>query len=432
MVYVDAGSKQNIRHSVDVLAAEGRQSRQVPVRRQFTEVSSSSSSSPRMSSDDSMDGGRGGRLLDLDGEGDMQSEDDYFESSSQSSGSSLTGAPGIHRGLGKIFSLDPNSMNEAGGKLRHLLFPLGKNDPLGGKMVFQLNAEELHRQELGGVVVYDSFARIIGNSHLINYYEANPPKKGEINRLFDRPEIARADKLFYKEPRERDFQNDFDKFLFKHLPKFAPQREFNLQGGSSHGGTFGGQPQHTYTINVPQQENILIFDSRFENANLRRAIKVNNVEYNLWLENDVNTKGHTQWFYFKVIHQHPKCKLYHRDLFLIGQKIQFNILNLAKPQSLYQLGMKPCIYSKKHNKLYGKEWFRGGDDVKYFQNEIPRKSNFHGNGNNQFLYNNNGAGEGLEYYFTLSFIYEFAEDEDEVWFAQAIPYSYGDLQKDLI
>ena len=71
MVYVDAGSKQNIRHSVDVLAAEGRQSRQVPVRRQFTEVSSSSSSSPRMSSDDSMDGGRGGRLLDLDGEGDM-------------------------------------------------------------------------------------------------------------------------------------------------------------------------------------------------------------------------------------------------------------------------------------------------------------------------------------------------------------------------
>ena len=92
-------------------------------------------------------------------------------------------------------------------------------------------------------------------------------------------------------------------------------------------------------------------------------------------------------------------------------------MNLAKPQSLYQLGMKPCIYSKKHNKLYGKEWFRGGDDVKYFQNEIPRKSNFHGNGNNQFLYNNNGAGEGLEYYFTLSFIYEFAEDEDEVWFA---------------
>jgi hypothetical protein len=55
---------------------------------------------------------------------------------------------------------------------------------------------------------------------------------------------------------------------------------------------------------------MLIFDSRFENANLRRAIKVNNVEYNLWLENDVNTKGHTQWFYFKVIHRYPKSKPY--------------------------------------------------------------------------------------------------------------------------
>lgn len=55
---------------------------------------------------------------------------------------------------------------------------------------------------------------------------------------------------------------------------------------------------------------MLIFDSRFENANLRRAIKVNNVEYNLWLENDVNTKGHTQWFYFKVIHRYPKSKCF--------------------------------------------------------------------------------------------------------------------------
>jgi len=26
---------------------------------------------------------------------------------------------------------------------------------------------------------------------------------------------------------------------------------------------------------------------------LRKAVKVNNVEYNLWLDNDLNTKGHT-------------------------------------------------------------------------------------------------------------------------------------------
>jgi hypothetical protein len=48
------------------------------------------------------------------------------------------------------------------------------------------------------------------------------------------------------------------------------------------------------------------------------------------------------------------------------------------------------------------------------------------------LINNNGAGEGLEYYFTLTFEYEFEEDEDEVYFAQAVPFTYTDLHKDLV
>lgn len=113
------------------------------------------------------------------------------------------------------------------------------------------------------------------------------------------------------------------------------------------------------------------------------------------------------------------------------QRIQFNILNLAKPQSLYSLGMLPCIYSKKHYRETGKEWFRGGEDVKYFQNDIPRKTGNAGVGNNVILMNNNGAGEGLEFYFTLTFSYEFEEDEDEVYFAQAVPYTYSDLTKDL-
>lgn len=39
--------------------------------------------------------------------------------------------------------------------------------------------------------------------------------------------------------------------------------------------------------------NMLIFDSNFESGNLMKASKLNNVEYNLWLENDFNTKGHT-------------------------------------------------------------------------------------------------------------------------------------------
>jgi hypothetical protein len=77
------------------------------------------------------------------------------------------------------------------------------------------------------VVVYDSFARIIGNQHLTQYYEKNPPKRTDFTLLFSAEEQAYTDKLFWKEPRERDFNTDFDKFLFKNLPKFAPQREYS-------------------------------------------------------------------------------------------------------------------------------------------------------------------------------------------------------------
>jgi hypothetical protein len=55
------------------------------------------------------------------------------------------------------------------------------------------------------------------------------------------------------------------------------------------------------------------------------------------------------------------------------------------------------------------------------------------NNNNAFLYNNNGAGEGVESYFTLSFKYEFTpNEEDELWFAHAVPSSYTQMQESLL
>ena len=54
------------------------------------------------------------------------------------------------------------------------------------------------------------------------------------------------------------------------------------------------------------------------------------------------------------------------------------------------------------------------------------------NNNNAFLYNNNGAGEGVDTYFTLSFKYEFLSGEDdELWFAHAIPSTYTEMQEGL-
>ena len=54
-----------------------------------------------------------------------------------------------------------------------------------------------------------------------------------------------------------------------------------------------------YTRKGPD-DNTLIFESRFEQGNLAAATKVNDNEYYLLLQNDVNTGGHTQWYFFRT------------------------------------------------------------------------------------------------------------------------------------
>jgi cytosolic carboxypeptidase protein 2/3 len=94
---------------------------------------------------------------------------------------------------------------------------------------------------------------------------------------------------------------------------------------------------------------------------LNKAIKVSDTEYNLWLNFDFNTKGHTQWFYYKIITKLPA-----------GTTIQFRILNFMKPDSLYNDGMKPCVLSEKHKDYNGEEWHRDGDNISYKVNELVR------------------------------------------------------------
>jgi hypothetical protein len=55
------------------------------------------------------------------------------------------------------------------------------------------------------------------------------------------------------------------------------------------------------------------------------------------------------------------------------------------------------------------------------------------NNGNAFLLSNNGAGEGVDFYYTFSFTYEFeANVDDEVSFAHAIPYTYTNMQEKLV
>ncbi len=96
------------------------------------------------------------------------------------------------------------------------------------------------------------------------------------------------------------------------------------------------------------------FESRFESGNLRRAIQVYEFEYDLILKPDYNTRGYTQWYYFRVSNTRA------------GKTYRFNIINLMKPDSLYNHGMRPVLYSEHEAKKNGKGWFRGGGDICYY------------------------------------------------------------------
>lgn len=108
----------------------------------------------------------------------------------------------------------------------------------------------------------------------------------------------------------------------------------------------------------------LIFESRFESGNLYSVMKVTDNEYHLCLQNDVNTVGHTQWFFFRVQNTTK------------NMEVKFNMLNLAKPDSLFNHGMKPLIYSEKKVDEEGVGWFRDGYNIGYYKNGIKKEKGY--------------------------------------------------------
>lgn len=158
-----------------------------------------------------------------------------------------------------------------------------------------------------------------------------------------------------------------------------------------------------YTLVVPQSQ-VLKFDSRFENGNLHKAIKLSENDYNLLLNYDTETLGHTQWYYFSV------------KPYKANHTVRFNIINLMKFQSLYSEGMKPAVLSKHKLQTFNKGWHRDGFNIGYYENSYKRKYVFPETPKNQ------------QFFYTLSFSYTFDEVDDEVFFAYSYPYTYTDLQ----
>lgn len=90
-----------------------------------------------------------------------------------------------------------------------------------------------------------------------------------------------------------------------------------------------------------------------------------------------------------------------------------------KPDSLSSNGLKPWVKSVNLFKEKGIGWHRDGEDISYKMNGFLRNRERKPGpddlqSNSLWTY----------YYFTLSFTYELLYDNDTVFFAHAVPYTY--------
>ena len=95
--------------------------------------------------------------------------------------------------------------------------------------------------------------------------------------------------------------------------------------------------------------------------------------------------------------------------------VRFNILNLCKPDSLYNEGMKILVYSERMAAHKDIGWHRDGINIGYYGNGLKRSE----------------KGGVARTYFTHTFSYNFQYQHDTVYFAYSYPYTYTDMIEDL-
>jgi hypothetical protein len=135
------------------------------------------------------------------------------------------------------------------------------------------------------------------------------------------------------------------------------------------------------------------------------AFQVREQEYDLYMRADSNTRGHHQWFYFKVLN-HEQVGRY-----------RFNIVNFTKNASLYHQGMRINVHSS------DKEgWSKGGENIVYKLSKISQPKVVPGQG---YVFSS------AKRYFQLSFDYDFTRPGDTVSFAYSVPFTFSRLQHDL-
>ena len=154
---------------------------------------------------------------------------------------------------------------------------------------------KLYRYEHGGILVYNSKARIAGDEKNCLNSEKTPRVKKPLSKSESKGMLKQDKQAFL------EMQN------YSSKPEFLPD----------------------FTMEIPK--NSLKFNSKFESANLYKAIMISDNLYVLVLEKEPNNAC-LQWYYFQVTN-------------IKQAVVTFKIINLGKYESLYNEGMKPLIKS---------------------------------------------------------------------------------------
>ena len=172
----------------------------------------------------------------------------------------------------------------------------------------------------------------------------------------------------------------------------------------------------------------IIFDSLFEEGNLRMAINIenNNVkEYDILMRKDYNNDKNYSWFYFSI-----KCKN--------EGNYKFNILNFIKKKISFNNNTSVKVLSYNKND----KWNRNTYNVFYYPNSIPINPLFPNNNNlNKNIINLNSEDDEKEKdeinnnnsnstFYTLTFTYYVTKENLNIpiYFSYCYPYTYTTLQ----
>ena len=190
----------------------------------------------------------------------------------------------------------------------------------------------------------------------------------------------------------------------------------------------------------------ILFDSLFEEGNLRMAINLNNKEineYDILMRKDYNNEKNYSWFYFSI-----KCKK--------EGNYKFNILNFIKKKIPFDNNTTVKILSYNKND----KWTRNTYNVFYYPNTIPitslQNNNPNNNINNNIIPNNNNTNNtelntlnnnseddekdneedpslnnnSNSTFYTLTFTYYITKENLNIpiYFSYCYPYTYTTLQ----